>query len=614
MTKTIEQVSKVVIRFSGDSGDGMQLTGSQFSRTSAVEGNDISTLADFPAEIRAPIGTLYGVSGFQMCFGDHKVHTAGDEVDVLVAMNPASLKTSLAGVRRGGTLILNEDTFTQDNLDLAKYRSNPLEDGSLAAYKLILVPLGKLTEESVKGLGLTAKQAGRSKNMFALGIVIWMYSRSLEQTIDFVKSKFSGKPELLEANLRVIKAGHAYAETAELFETRYEVGPAKLPKGRYRSVEGNQALALGLVAASTKSGLDIFFGSYPITPASSILHTLAKHKEYGVKTFQAEDEIAAVCSAIGASYAGNLGVTCTSGPGLALKAEAIGLAVMTELPLVIIDVQRAGPSTGMPTKTEQSDLYQAMYGRNGECPVAVVCTHTPGDCFYAAYEAVRLAVKYRHPVILLSDGYIANGAEPWRIPAVDSLADIKPDFASASPDGGFRPYARNPETLARPWALPGVPGNEHRIGGIEKEDGSGNISYDPENHQKMVALRAAKVRGMAKDIPAQEVFGSREGDVLVLGWGGTHGALRAAVENQIKKGRRVAHAQLRHLNPFPSNLEDIVWKYRHVLIPEWNAGQLATMVRSQYLVPARSYSKVMGIPFTVLEIENEIEKLLELPS
>jgi len=612
-SKTKEKLSTVVIRFAGDSGDGMQLTGTQFSHTTALSGNDLSTLNDFPAEIRAPTGTLYGVSGFQLCFGDSKVFTPGDSVDALVAMNAAALKVSLPRVKKGGIVLVNEDGFTDGNLSKAGYNSNPLEDNSLEGYRLVSAPITKLTIEALKDLGMNPKEAGRSKNMFALGVMYWVYNRSLEPTLNFIKEKFANKETVREANSRLVKAGWHYAETIDLFTSSYEIAPAKMNPGTYRSASGIQTMTYGFLAAVVKSGLPTFFGSYPITPASDLLHELARFKEYGIKTFQAEDEIAAMGAVIGAGYAGNLSISCTSGPGLCLKAEAMNLAMMAEIPMVIVNVQRGGPSTGLPTRTEQSDLLLSMYGRNGESPLPIVSLSRPGDGYEVAYEACRIAIKYRVPVIILADASVTTGTEPWLIPDPDALPAIDPGFADAN-IVDFKPYKRDPETLARPWAIPGTEGNMHRVGGLEKDEETGNVSYDPLNHEKMCELRAAKVEGIAKDIPDLQVYGAAEGDVLVLGWGGTEGALLGAVESLLAEGKKVAHAQLRYINPFPSNLEEVLGRYTTVLIPEWNAGQLAMLIRSRYLVPAVSYSKIQGLPFTIAEIKGKIIELLETAS
>ncbi|HWP48999.1 MAG TPA: 2-oxoacid:acceptor oxidoreductase subunit alpha [Candidatus Limnocylindrales bacterium] len=603
------QLDEVTVRFAGDSGDGMQLTGMQFTDTTALMGNDLSTLPDFPAEIRAPAGTLYGVSGFQLHFSSFDIHTPGDSPDVLVAMNPAALKVNLDELKPGGMIIVNSDDFDEKNLKLANYKSNPLEDGSLAGYEVHALPLSKMTLEALKDLGLPVKDAERCKNFFALGLLYWIYNRKMEPTIEWLKTKFAKKPLILEANLRALKAGYHFGETTEVFTTRYEVKPAKLKPGKYRNISGNEATALGLVAASKKSGLPLFLGSYPITPASTILHQLAGYKNYGVRTFQAEDEIAGICAAIGASFAGALGVTSTSGPGVALKTEAIGLAVMVELPLVICDIQRGGPSTGLPTKTEQADLLQALYGRNSEAPVPVLAAATPGDCFYTVYEACRIALKYMTPVFFLSDGYLANGAEPWLIPNSKDLPEIKVRFRTDP--NGFYPYLRDENTLARPWAIPGTPGLEHRIGGLEKQHITGNVNYEPENHELMVKLRAEKVARIAQEIPPTRIYGQPEGDLLVVGWGSTFGSILTAVERCQAEGLLVSNVHLRYLNPLPPDLGNILKRFNKVLLPEMNLGQLAKVLRAEYLVPIISFSKVQGLPFTPGEIEKKIKELLK---
>lgn len=603
------QLDEVTVRFAGDSGDGMQLTGMQFTDTTALMGNDLSTLPDFPAEIRAPAGTLYGVSGFQLHFSSFDIHTPGDSPDVLVAMNPAALKVNLDELKPGGMIIVNSDDFDEKNLKLADYKSNPLEDGSLSGYEVYALPLSKMTLEALKDLGLPVKDAERCKNFFALGLLYWIYNRKMEPTIEWLKTKFAKKPLILEANLRALKAGYHFGETTEVFTTRYEVKPAKLKPGRYRNISGNEATALGLVAASKKSGLPLFLGSYPITPASTILHQLASYKNYGVRTFQAEDEIAGICAAIGASFAGALGVTSTSGPGVALKTEAIGLAVMVELPLVICDIQRGGPSTGLPTKTEQADLLQALYGRNGEAPVPVLAAATPGDCFYTVYEACRIALKYMTPVFFLSDGYLANGAEPWLIPNSKDLPEIKVKFRTDP--NGFYPYQRDENTLARPWAIPGTPGLEHRIGGLEKQHITGNVNYEPENHELMVKLRAEKVARIAQEIPPTRIYGQPEGDLLVVGWGSTFGAILTAVERCQGEGLSVSNVHLRYLNPLPQDLGNILKRFNKILLPEMNMGQLAKVLRAEYLVPIISFNKVQGLPFTPGEIEKKIKELLK---
>jgi 2-oxoglutarate ferredoxin oxidoreductase subunit alpha len=609
MAKQIKTLDEVTIRFAGDSGDGMQLTGTQFTNTAAVVGNDLSTFPDYPAEIRAPAGTTYGVSGFQIHFGSRDILTPGDSCDVLVAMNPAALITNLKLLRKGGILIVNTDAFTEKNVKMAGYTSGPLEDSTLDGYQVHKVAISKLTANAVADLNISTKFVDKSKNFFALGMMYWMYNRSLDQSIKFIKEKFSKKdPQIAEANLRVLKAGYNYGETTEIFTTRYEVKPAKLPPGRYRNIMGNTATALGLVAASRTSGLPLFLGSYPITPASDVLHELSNLKHFGVKTFQAEDEIAAVCAAIGASYAGSLGATNTSGPGLALKSEAINLAVMLELPLVVIDVQRGGPSTGLPTKTEQSDLLQALYGRNGETPLCILAASTPADCFFAAYEAARIAVKFMTPVVCLTDGYLGNGAEPWLIPRVEDLKPIPVSFAKDP--ATFQPYSRDPKTLARPWAIPGTPGLEHRIGGLEKQHITGNISYDPDNHDFMVKLRAEKIDRIADDVPEQTIDGEPEGDMLVVGWGSTYGSIKSAVNSLRAKGIKVSYVHLRYINPFPKNLGEILYRFKKILVPEINNGQLVKLLRQKYLVPALGFNMIKGLPLRSEEIERTIEEML----
>jgi len=605
----VQELERVTIRFAGDSGDGMQVTGTQFTRTAAVFGNDISTFPDYPAEIRAPAGSLPGVSGFQISFSSSDIHTPGDQPDVLVAMNPAALRANVGDLPPGGALIVNTDAFTGPNLTKVGYAANPLEDGSLGAFTVFEIPISTLNARALEGLEMTSKQVDLTKNFFALGVMFWLYERSMDPTISWIDDKFGKRPIIAEANKRALKAGYAFGETTEIFHTSYRVAPAHLAPGTYRNITGNEAAALGFVAAALKAGRPLFYGSYPITPASDILHQLSGYKHFGVTTFQAEDEIAAIGSAIGASYGGAIGLTGTSGPGIALKSEAMGLAVMTELPLAIVDVQRAGPSTGMPTKNEQSDLLQVMFGRNGDSPMPVVAPATPGECFDLAFETVRLALKYMTPVVFLSDAFLANGSEPWAIPEVDSLPDLSvPNRTEAE---GFQPYSRDPLTLARPWAVPGTPGLEHRIGGLEKADVTGNVSYDPDNHHRMTELRAAKVAGIAADIPALEVFGPEHGELLVLGWGSTYGAIRSAVERLLAQGRSVAHAHLRHLNPFPANTEQVLRSYRRVLIPEVNLGQLLLLIRARYLVDAVGYDRVRGKPFRIAEIEDEVVRLLE---
>lgn len=605
----------VVIKFAGDSGDGMQLTGQQFTNNTAMLGIDLATFPDFPAEIRAPIGTLPGVSGFQLHFSSNKVFTPGDIADVLVAMNAAALKVNLKAIKPGGKIIVNLEGFDAKNLRLANYPEgvNPLEDGSLDSYEVIKIDVTKLTREALKDFPeLGNKERDRAKNMFVLGYIYWMYHRNLENTISFLQEKFGKKPVIFNSNVKVLQAGYHYGETTEAFASRYVVEKAKMKPGTYRSIMGNQALSMGLIAASDKSGLPLFLGAYPITPASDILHELSKYKNFGVKTFQGEDEIAAITAAIGASYGGTLGVTTTSGPGMALKTEAMGLAVMLEIPLVIINIQRGGPSTGLPTKTEQSDLLQAFYGRNGECPMPVIASATPSDCFEVAYEAVRISVQHMTPIVLLSDGYIANGAEPWRFPSAADLPAIEVNFKKglAEDEPKFQPYRRD-EKLARPWAVPGTPGLEHRIGGIEKQDITGNISYDPENHQHMVNVRQSKVDKIADYIPLQQLeCGPEKGKVLVLGWGSTYGAIKSAVLQLLSEGHAVSHAHIRYLRPFPKNLGEIIQNFDQVLIPEINNGQLVKIIRDQYMVDAKAYNKVMGVPITKGELVEVIRKML----
>jgi len=607
--KQLEELDTVTIRFAGDSGDGMQLTGTQFTNTSAIVGNDISTLPDFPAEIRAPAGSLPGVSGFQLNFSNHDIRTPGDQPNVLVAMNPAALKVNLPDLEEGGTIIINSDEFTKENLERAAYHSNPLEDGSLSGYRVHTLPISTLNMNALKGaVELSRKEMARCKNFFALGVLYWLYDRPLEPTLNWINAKFRKNPELAKANEVALKTGYNFAETTEVFTTHYKIKKAVIAPGRYRKITGNEATAIGFVTAAELAGRTLFYGSYPITPASDILHELARHKNFGVKTFQAEDEIAAVCAAIGASFTGHVGLTGTSGPGVALKQEAIGLAVMTELPLVIVNVQRGGPSTGLPTKTEQADLFQPVWGRNGECPAIVIAPATPADCFNMAIEAVRLAFKYMVPVFYLSDGYLANGAEPWAVPAIEKLPRIEVKFATDPKN--FMPYARDQKTLARPWALPGTPGLEHRIGGIEKQNITGNVNYDPENHHLMVKLRQEKVDRAVADVPAVEVFGDQSGKVLVLGWGSTYGSITSAVEKLRNEGKSVSSAHLRHLNPFPGNLGEVLASFETVIIPEMNLGQLCTMIRARYLVGAVAFSKVKGRPFQIREIVQKVEEYL----
>jgi 2-oxoglutarate ferredoxin oxidoreductase subunit alpha len=607
--RTVTELDRVTIRFAGDSGDGMQLTGTQFTRTAAVFGNDISTFPDYPAEIRAPAGSLPGVSGFQISFSASDIHTPGDAPDVLVAMNPAALKTNVADLPAGGAIILNSDAFTPSNLAKAAYAESPLTDGSLKQYKVFPVPISTLNAAALEGLEMTSKQVDLTKNFFALGLMFWLYERSMQPTLEWIAEKFSGRPVVAEANRRALKAGYAFGETTEMFHQTYRVPKAKLAPGTYRNITGNEATALGFLAAAHCAKRDLFYGSYPITPATDILQYLATYKSFGVRTFQAEDEIAAIGATIGAAYGGALALTGTSGPGVALKTEAMGLAVMTELPVVIVNVQRAGPSTGLPTKVEQADLFQAVFGRNGEAPMPVLAPATPGECFTLAIEASRLALKYMTPVMYLSDAFVGNGAEPWRVPSLDELPDISIPNAVKG-EGTFLPYGRDPETLSRPWAVPGTPGLEHRIGGLEKLDGLGTVSYDAENHHRMTVLRHEKIAGIARDIPPQDVFGPPSGDLLIVGWGSTYGALRSAAERLQADGKSVAHAHVRHLYPFPENLGDILRSYRTVLVPELNLGQLWFVLRGTYLVDAVSYGRVRGKPFRITEIVDEANRLL----
>ncbi len=615
MAKKDELLKDVVIKFAGDSGDGMQLTGQQFTNNTAMLGIDLATFPDFPAEIRAPIGTVPGVSGFQLHFSSNKVFTPGDIADVLVAMNAAALKVNLKAIKPGGKIIVNIEGFDARNLRLANYPDgvNPLEDGSLDSYELIKIDVTKLTRESLKDFAeLGNKERDRAKNMFVLGYIYWMYNRNLDTTIEFLKEKFGKKPTILNSNIKVLQAGYNYGDTTEAFTTRYTVEKAKMEPGLYRSIMGNQALSMGLIAAGEKSGLEIFLGAYPITPASDILHELSKYKSFGIKTFQAEDEIAAIASAIGASYGGSLGVTATSGPGMALKTEAMGLAVMLEIPLVIINIQRGGPSTGLPTKTEQSDLMQAYYGRNGECPMPVIATSTPSDCFDVAFEACRISVQHMTPVVLLSDGYIANGAEPWKFPAASDLKPIVVNFKKELAEGEtkFQPYRRD-ENLARSWAIPGTAGFEHRIGGLEKQDITGNINYEAENHQHMVNVRQAKVDKIADHIPLQTIdSGPAKGKILILGWGSTYGAIKSAALELQAEGHAVSHAHIRYLRPFPKNLGEIINNFDQVLIPEINNGQLVKIIRDVYMVDAKAYNKVMGIPITKGELIDQVKKMI----
>ena len=613
MGKTIEQVDEVVIRFAGDSGDGMQLTGGRFTETTAIVGNDLSTLPDFPAEIRAPAGSLAGVSAFQIKFSSKDIHTPGDKPDVLVAMNPAALKVHQKDIAPGGTIICNANAFTVKNLKFAGYETNPLEDKTLDDYyTLYSIEMGKMVSLANEDLEISSKIIDRTKNFFALGLLFWIYDRPMDSTKKWLGVKFAKKPEIVEANIRAMDAGYNYGETTEIFTTRYKVAKADLPAGKYRNVVGNYALSMGLAAAAERSKLGLFYGGYPITPASDILHTLSAWKHLGIKTFQAEDEIAGITSVLGAAFTGDLGITATSGPGIALKGEAMGLAVMAELPIVIINVQRGGPSTGLPTKTEQSDLMQAMYGRNGEAPVPVLASSTPGDCFFAAYEACRIAVKYMTPVILLTDGYLANGSEPWQVPKVADLPDFDVSFADETnlADGQFLSYSRDKKTLARPWAIPGTPGLEHRIGGIETEDLTGNVSYDPDNHHYMVETRAKKVEAITNEIGPSEIFGNKSGELLILSWGGTKGACRSATEALKADGKKVSHLHLRWINPFPKDLGEKLIKFKHILIPEINYGQLIKIIRAEFLVDAQGLNQVRGKPISSSDIQDAANKLI----
>jgi 2-oxoglutarate ferredoxin oxidoreductase subunit alpha len=612
MGKTFKTIDEAVIRFAGDSGDGMQLTGGRFTETTAIVGNDLSTLPDFPAEIRAPAGSLAGVSAFQIKFSSKDIHTPGDKPDVLVAMNPAALKVHQKELIPGGTMIVNTDAFTKKNLKFAGYETNPIEDGSLDDYfTLIPVEMNKMVTAACEGLDLSPKLVGRTKNFFALGVLFYMYDRPLDTTEGWLKKKFKGKDAIIEANTRALNAGYNYGDTTELFMTRFKIEKANLPSGTYRNMNGNLATSLGLLAASEKSGLNLFYGGYPITPASDILHTLAAWKHFGVQTFQAEDEIAGISSVIGAAFTGNLAVTATSGPGIALKGEAMGLGIITELPMVIINVQRGGPSTGLPTKTEQSDLNQALYGRNGEAPMPVIAAATPGDCFYAAYDACRIALKYMTPVMLLSDGYLANGSEPWMIPNVDDLDEIDVTFVhEKNSDDEFLPYLRNEETLSRPWAIPGTPGLEHRLGGIEKAENTGHVSYDPENHHRMVELRQEKVNRIQQDIAPIKIFGEDHGDMLILSWGGTYGSCRSAVETLQEEGKKVSHAHIRWISPLPKDLGEIIIGFKNVLVPEINLGQFLRLIRAEYLVDAKGLNLVRGRPISALTIVETVKKTL----
>ena len=614
MAEHQEILQEVVIKFAGDSGDGMQLTGSQFTNNSALLGLDLATFPDFPAEIRAPIGTLPGVSGFQLRFSSDRIYTPGDECDVLVAMNAAALKVNLKSLKKGGKIIANTDGFDAKNLRLANYTEgeNPLENGSLGAYELVQMDVTKMTREALKDIALGTKEKDRAKNMFVLGFLYWMYNRNMDNTISFIREKFSKRPEIMESNIKVLQAGYHYGDTTETFTVRYAVEKAKMPSGTYRSIMGNQALAYGLIAASQKSGLPLFLGSYPITPASDILHELSRHKNFGVKTFQAEDEIAAITASIGASYGGSLGITTTSGPGMALKTEAMGLAVMLEIPLVICNIQRGGPSTGLPTKTEQSDLLQAYYGRNGECPMPVIASSTPSDCFDVAFEAARIAIQHMTPVILLSDGYIANGAEPWKFPQAEQLPNIEVNFAQSADfaDEKFMPYLRD-EKQVRPWVIPGTKGLEHRIGGLEKQNITGNISYDPDNHELMVKVRQEKVDKIADSLPLQKIdSGDQKGKVLVIGWGSTYGVIKSACLELQQQGLEVSHIHLRYIRPFPSNLGTLLSNFDKILVPEINNGQLVKIIRDTYLLDAKGYNKIKGVPITKGELIQAIKDIL----
>ncbi len=613
MTKTTELRDEITIKFAGDSGDGMQLTGSQFTNNTALAGNDISTFPDFPAEIRAPQGTLAGVSGFQLHFSSRPVFTPGDQYDVLVAMNAAALKANLKTLKKEGTIIANISGFDKKNLRLSKQESNPLEDGSLEGYRVIEMDITRLTRECLKEFKLGTKEKDRSKNMFVLGFLYWMYNRKMDSTISFLETKFKKKPEVLAANIKTLKAGYHYGETTETFTTRYEVKPASIPPGEYRNIMGNQALVIGLITAAQKAKLPLFYGTYPITPASDILHGLSKYKNFGVRTFQAEDEIAAVCAALGASYGGNIGVTGTSGPGLALKGEAIGLAVMLELPMVICNIQRGGPSTGLPTKTEQSDLLQAFYGRNGECPMPIIAAASPSDCFEVAFEACRITLQHMTPIMLLSDGYIANGAEPWKFPKAADIPAIEVGFKTelGAEEEEFLPYKRD-ENYVREWVIPGTEGLQHRLGGLEKEANTGNVSYDPANHEYMVKIRQAKVDKIADFIPLQALDnGPEQGDLLIVGWGSTYGAIKSATRDLLKEGYQVAHAHIRYLRPFPKNLSDLFKNYKKILVPEINNGQLSKIIREEFLIEVEQYNKIQGVPITKGELITVVKQLLK---
>ncbi|MEW5701361.1 MAG: 2-oxoacid:acceptor oxidoreductase subunit alpha [Candidatus Zixiibacteriota bacterium] len=607
-TQPPEVVERVTIRFAGDSGDGIQLSGNQFTLATAVAGSDFGTLPDYPAEIRAPAGTLPGVSNFQISFSEKPIHTPGDMPDVLVALNPAALKVNLKDLTTGGILIVNSDNFSGTNLKKAGYAANPLEDGSLGAYRVISIPVNQLNSKALESSPLTPKERNKCRNFYALGVVYWLFDRPLEPTLNWIADKFAKLPDVVEANQTALRSGYNYADTTEIFSSHYTVRKAALPPGEYRNITGTEAMVLGLVTASQLADTPLFYGSYPITPASDMLHELARHKNFGVRTFQAEDEIAAVCATIGASYAGQIGVTGTSGPGAALKSEAVGLAVMAEVPLIIINVQRAGPSTGMPTKAEQTDLLQAAVGRNGECPVAVLAPATPADCFPTAIEAVRIAVKYMTPVYLLTDGFLANSSEPWKLPDIEHLPKITMDHTVGSSE--FHPYRRDPKTLSRPWVLPGTPGLEHRIGGLEKEDVTGNVSYDPLNHERMVRLRAEKVRRIAQEIPPTEIIGEKKGQLLIVGWGSTAGTITTAVEAVRARGKKVSYVHLRHLWPFPNDLGEILKRFETALVPELNLGQLRLLLRGEYGLPVIGLNKVQGRPFQTTEIQNKIEELV----
>ena len=606
-----KEVDLITIRFAGDSGDGMQLTGNQFTTNSALFGNDIATLPDFPAEIRAPQGTLAGVSSFQLQFSNQDIHTPGDKLDVLVAMNPAALRVNIDDLKPNGMIIANTANYTNKNFNLASYETDPLEDGTLDSYKLIKVNMNELVNTALENVDLPSKMKSRSTNMFALGILYWIYERELDSTIEFLNQKFKSKPAIIEANTIALQAGYNYGDTIEAIRTTYRVSQAKLNKGTYRNIMGNECLTLGLIAAANKAKLDLFFGGYPITPASDILHILSKYKNYGIKTFQAEDEIAGICSALGAAFTGDLAITASSGPGIALKGEAMGLGIITELPIVVINIQRGGPSTGLPTKTEQSDLNQAMYGRNGECPAVVIAAQSASDCFDTAFEACKIALEFMVPVVLLSDGYIANGSEPWKLPDLDKLPKIKTKIIKKSKDEKFLPYKRDEKTLSREWALPGTPGLEHRIGGLEKAAVSGNVNYEADNHDYMVKLRQDKIDVIADFIPELEVYGNPKGELLVLSWGGTYGACRAAVQKANENNMSVSHINLKYINPFPKNLAEILLKFNKVLIPEINLGQLSTIIRSKFLIDTLNFNRVSGKPYTTTDIYEKIEQIIE---